>query len=345
MSTPNKVCKDDASKSDVCVMSDVTDMLQQLSTADNEDSMSVCANCGKEGSDVTNSCNKCNQVKYCNAACKKKHRHKHKKHCEEYVRLAAENAAELHDIELFKQPPSQHGDCPICFIQLPALDSGRRYKTCCGKVICSGCTYAPVYDNQGNKLDIIKQNECAFCRAVAPKTNEEMIKREKIRVEANDAKAIYNQGIYYSDGIDGYPQDYVKALELYHRAAELGCANAYCSIGYAYDTGRRALEVDKKKANHYFELGAMKGSAMARYNLGIKEMNAGNVDRALKHYMIAVRSGHNNSLQTIQQLYSNGHATKDDYTKALQLYQDYLGEIKSKQRDEAAAADDQYCYY
>ena len=94
-------------------------------------------------------------VKYCNAACKKKHRHKHKKECEEHVRLAAEHAAELHDIELFKQPPSDD-DCPICFLQLPSLGTGRRYQTCCGKVVCSGCIYAPVYDNQGDKVDIIK---------------------------------------------------------------------------------------------------------------------------------------------------------------------------------------------
>jgi len=38
--------------------------------------VSVCANCGKEGSsdEINNICNKCKMVKYCNAACKKKHR-------------------------------------------------------------------------------------------------------------------------------------------------------------------------------------------------------------------------------------------------------------------------------
>ena len=84
------------------------------------DSIPVCANCGKEGSDVNNICNKCKIVKYCNAACKKKHRHKHKKECEEHIRLAAEHAAKLHDEKLFKQPPPLE-DCPICFQQLPVL--------------------------------------------------------------------------------------------------------------------------------------------------------------------------------------------------------------------------------
>ena len=53
--------------------------------------------------------------------------------------------------------------------------------------------------------------------------------------------------------------------------------------------------------------------------------------------MIAVGSGDNDSLKMIQQLYTTGHATKDDYAKALQAYQAYLDEIKSDDRDKAAA--------
>ena len=50
--------------------------------------VSLCANCGKEGDgDNMNTCNKCDLVQYCNAACKKKHKSKHKKKCE---RRAAE---------------------------------------------------------------------------------------------------------------------------------------------------------------------------------------------------------------------------------------------------------------
>ena len=31
--------------------------------------------------------------------------------------------------------------------------------------------------------------------------------------------------------------------------------------------------------------------------------------------MIAVRSGHNNSLEEIQEMYIDGHASKEDYTQ------------------------------
>jgi len=340
MSTSDIICKDGASKSNDDGVCEMNDMLQNISTADNEDNISVCANCGKEGSDVNNICNKCKMVKYCNAACKKKHRSKHKKECEEHVRLAAEQAAKLQDEKLFKLPPPQFGDCPICFIRLPSLHTGSKYQTCCGKFICSGCAYAPLYDNQGNEVD---NEKCPFCRVPTP-TKEEMNRRIKKRMEMNDPMAMYNLACDYRDGTCGFPQDYTKALELYHRTGELGNADAYCDVGYAYKYGE-GVEIDEEKAKHYWELAAMRGNAMARHNLGIMEVYAGNADRALKHYMIAVGSGHNKSLNKIKELYSSGHATKDDYTKALQLYQAYLGEIKSKQRDEAAAANDQNCYY
>jgi TPR repeat protein len=88
----------------------------------------------------------------------------------------------------------------------------------------------------------------------------------------------------------------------------------------------------------------MEGNVMARYNLGEFEENAGNYDRALKHFMIAVRGGFTHSVKTIQRMYMNGHAAKDDYANALRSHQAYLNEIKSDQRDKAAAFKDSYKY-
>ena len=322
-----------------CEQSNVDNITEGINSIAMDDK-STCANCGKKGDDVNNVCNKCKQVKYCNASCKKKHRHKHKKQCEEYVRLAAEHAAELHDIELFKQPPPPE-DCPICFLRLPMINMSWRYMTCCGKRLCCGCSYAPVYDNQGNEVD---NNKCAFCRTPDPTSYEEMIECEKKRVDLDDPIAIFNLGMYHCDGINGFTQNYTKALELWHRAAELGYTKAYFNIGYAYCEGE-GVEVDKKKALHYFELAAMGGSIVARRDLGNNEKTAGNMERASRHYIIAARSGCTESLNSIKKLYTNGHATKEDYMKALQSYQIYLGEIKSDQRDAAAAAQENCRYY
>jgi len=333
MSTSDSNHNDGSSNDDVCEMNN---KLQKLSTKDDKKisfGLSMCANCGKEGDDVNNKCNKCKQVKYCNAACKKKHRSKHKKQCERYV-------AELHKKELFKQPPPLE-DCPICFTRIPLLETGSYYYACCGRTICSGCIQAPVYDNQGNT---VAEKKCAFCRTPFPKSVKEEVERYKVRVEAGDPIAIYNIGNSYRNGVYGFPRDYTKALELYHRAAELGSARACNDIAYAYVRGE-GVEVDEKKAEHYYELAAMKGNGTARHNLGITESYEGNMDRALKHLMIAVGGGHAQSLERIKDLYSKGHITKDDYTEALLLYQAYLDEIKSPQRDKAAADDEDCRYY
>jgi len=298
--------------------------------------VSSCANCGKGEEEGRNlkSCAACKLVKYCSRDCQIAHRPQHKKECKK-------RAAELHDEKLFEQPPSNE-DCPICFIQLPCLLSGSTYMSCCGKVICSGCVHAPVYDNQGNKVD---NHKCPFCRTPTPDTQDEIIEMDRKRFEAGDVIAIYNQGMRHFKRQYGFPQDYTKALELFHQAAELGDARAYSAIGYAYGNGQ-GVERDQKKAMHYYELAAIKGEEQARHNLGNNEARADNFDRAIKHYMIAVKNGWSESLETIKRLYSNGYATKDDYMKALRLYQIYLGEIKSAQRDEAAAAfDDRYRYY
>ena len=293
-------------------------------------SNTTCANCGNEGSDNINTCNKCKSVMYCNAACKKKHRHKHKKQCEEHTR----RVAKLHDEELFKQPPPKE-DCPICFLRMPTHHKGSTYMNCCGKMICSGCVHA-VRLRDGDGL-------CPFCRAPASTSDEEMIARTKRRAGDCDAEAIYSLGVYYSNGEYGFTQNHAKAFELWNRAAELGSTDAYYNIGCVYLRGT-GVQVDKKKATHFWELAAMKGCAEARFNLGVHEFKKGNVKRAIKHYKIAAESDYD-ALEAIQTLHHFGKATKEEYSQALRSYQAYLGEIKSRQRDEAAAFSDDYRYY
>ena len=165
---------------------------------------------------------------------------------------------------------------------------------------------------------------------------------EKKRVEVGDANAMFNLGsCYYECNL---PRDDTKALELWHQAGELGCAAAYYSIGNAYYNGR-GVERDEKKANHYYELAAMGGIAIARHNLGCIEAAQANWDRAVKHFMIGAVAGYNDSVKNIQQIYGWGDTTKEDYTNALLAYQKCIDEIRSEQRDIAAAFSDIYKYY
>ena len=178
-------------------------------------------------------------------------------------------------------------------------------------MICSGCLHAVAIRDGGAGL-------CPFCRTPTP-TSDEIVEQYKKRAELGDTDAIRNLGCCYSDGDDGLTQDHAKALELWHQAAKLGNMESYYNIGVAYYDGE-GVERDEKKANHYFELAAMGGVVAARHNLGVLEWRAGNMNMALKHFMIAAGCGDNGSLEKIKLMFMNGYATEDDYAKALQVY-------------------------
>ena len=264
--------------------------------ADNIDNVITCAACGKEGEgDSMNTCNKCDLVKYCNAACKKKHRHKHKKKCERRV-------AELYDEKLFKEHPPRE-ECPICMLSLPYESKTITFQSCCGKSICSGCIY--VMRETGSK----NMKLCPFCKTPPARSNAEEVERLKKLMEKGNAYAFNQLAGLYARVRMGVPQDWLKANELYLKAGELGCADGYFNLGCVYQFGQ-GVEVDMKKAKHYYELTAMSGSVMARHNLGSNEYNDGNLQRAFKHYMLSARAGCKESLENVKQGYIAGHVTK-----------------------------------
>ena len=295
----------------------------------NNDNILSCANCGKgeEKSINLKSCTACKLVKYCNRECQIAHRPQHKKECKK-------RAAELHEEALFKEHPPNE-DCPICFLRMPSSNSGARYMSCCGKMICSGCIY-----EVENMNDAVICPFCRFARVRFEDNVESIIKRMKL----GDPRAFFDYGCFHNTGEEGFPLDHSKALDFWRRAAKLGHAGANFNIGCAYNSGT-TVDFDMKKAKHHWELAAMKGDETARHNLGCIEERENNMDRAVKHWILAAGSGENRSLKKIQGLYSTGHATKDDYAKALQAYQTYLEEIKSDKRDEAGATFENYRYY
>jgi TPR repeat protein len=100
---------------------------------------------------------------------------------------------------------------------------------------------------------------------------------------------------------------------------------------------RSWCRTDEKKARHYTELAAICGGVSARHNLSIMEFHAGNLDKPVKHAMIAAGFGHARSLKFIQLALIHGFAMKGGYEKALRAYQQYLEAVRSDQRDDAAA--------
>jgi len=295
---------------------DITEGIDSIMAVQKD--MSTCAACGKEGnSDDMNTCNKCKSVKYCNAACKKKHRTKHKKACERRV-------AELYDEQLFKEVEPR--ECPICMLPLPSADQVTT-ESCCGKTICNGCILAI---SMSDEKDL-----CAFCRIPPASSDKEEIKRLKKRIDNGNAGACVLLASYYTQGLRGLPRDYQSANELWLKAGELGRGDAYYNLGANYDFGWGVAR-DRNKVKYYFELAALNGDKDARHAVGILEGRDGNNKRAMKHLILAARAGNESSLHCVKEGFMNGLVTKDDYANTLRLCHERQDKIKSEERDKAA---------
>ena len=185
---------------------------------------------------------------------------------------------------------------------------------------------------------------CAFCRTPDPNSDEEEVKRVMKLIEKGDSVALNWLAGCYDQGTMGMPQDRAKAKELYLKAGELGFAPAYYNLGLAYDKGH-GVEIDMKKAKHYYELAAingnMNGYLLARNNLGCVEEDAGNQQRAHKHFMIGAMAGHKRALAAVKEGFMEGLVTKDEYANALRAYHKSQDDIKSDARDRARAIREQ----
>ena len=285
-----------------------------------------CANCGKAESDEINlkRCTACKMLKYCSRDCQVAHRPKHKKACKK-------RAAELFDEELFKDPP-EGPECPICMLPHTYEESEQEFFSCCGKLICLGCVHAQRKEDIRNGKD---GGVCAFCRTPFPRSSQVVIDRLNKGVQRNDAKSMEQLSGHYKNGSLGLQKDLVRAKELLETAGKHGCASAYGRLGEIYNEGS---EKDKKKARHYWELGAIGGHMYSRYNLAWLEGRTGN-ERATKHFLICAKAGYEPSLDPIKTGFRYGGITKDEYATALKAYQDQNEERKSAMRDEALVYD------
>ena len=281
-----------------------------------------CASCGvAENDDIKlKKCNGCHLVRYCGVECQKAHRKQHKRDCKK-------RAAELREELLFKQPENSHlGDCPICCLPL-SLDMAKfSIMACCSKMICRGCFYANLKQEEEARRD----RKCPFCRELLPRTKEAVDKMRLKRVEANDPVALCQVG-----GEHESKGDYIRAFEYYTKAVELGDAWAHHYLADLYREGL-GVEQDEGKAIHHFEQAAIGGHPGARHNLGTYEWINENADRAVKHYVIAATQGQDDSIKALMNCFKGGFFYKNVVLDAaLRAHKAAIDATKSPQREEA----------
>ena len=170
-----------------------------MSCTDTDDSnMPTCANCGKRSDDLK-ACTSCDLLKYCSEACQELHKPKHRGECNK-------RTSEL-DEALFKLPPKLEEDCPICFLRMPLLDSGKRYHECCGKTICSGCFYASAMMD-GNVDEL-----CPFCRSPNVTTTSDMEEMNKMNKRAEEQLNHKMEVLNFFEHVSVNPPLYMRNLE------------------------------------------------------------------------------------------------------------------------------------
>jgi TPR repeat protein len=151
------------------------------------------------------------------------------------------------------------------------------------------------------------------------------------RVKANDPAALSQMGgKCYNEG------DHDKSFECYTKAAESEDLEAHYRLGILYMNGE-GVEEDEEKAVYHYEKAAIGGHPTARHNLAAFEEENGNIERAVKHLIIAAKLGFDLSMKALWSQYSDGNITKDDLDATLRAHQAAIVETKSKQRDAAEA--------
>ncbi len=283
----------------------------------------VCASCGITGGDGISLkiCTACKLVRYCSVDCQKNHRSQHKKACRK-------RAAEIRDDNLFRQPEESYlGECPICCLPLPTDATKSGLNSCCSKFICRGCSYA----NQKREIEQSLEHKCPFCRAPLPKTDEEMNQNYMERIKTNDPVAIHQMGKKCKD--EG---DYEGAFQYLTKAVEMGDIGAHYNLSVMYSKGE-GVERDEKKKSYHLEEAAIGGHPDARYNLGCHTGNAGRIDIAMRHFIIAAKLGFNDALEEVKKGFQRGEVSKEDFEAALRGHQAAVDATKSEQREEAHA--------
>ncbi|EJK67100.1 hypothetical protein THAOC_11911 [Thalassiosira oceanica] len=170
-----------------------------------------------------------------------------------------------------------------------------------------------------------------------PNNDADALAMVRARVAKRDHEAIFFLGQQYFYGQLGLQKDMRKGVELYTEAVYFGSVDALFNLGLAYYKGE-GVQKDVAKAAEFYEKAAMQGCPLSRHRLGCYEIKfRGNYDRAVRHFLISAKMGHEESVETIKEMFKAGVATKEQYAEALKGYQDAAEEMKSHDRDEVSA--------
>ncbi len=233
----------------------------------------------------------------------------------------------------WKRPPRE--ECPLCLLPLPINSEESQFYSCCGNVICNGCIVSQIMahiddEEKGGKL-------CPFCREALPKRcgyDAVILEREMALANSGRGEAMYYIGEYYMNGEKGLEQDIAEGLKWLHRALEAGFGRAAVSIGKSYDHGD-GVDQDGDKALEYYHKGADLNHIYALIMIGQTLVLRGELEEAMLYWRKAMMCGDKDDTlaANLRKGYSEGYITKDEYAFTLREHQTALNEMKSEARE------------
>jgi TPR repeat protein len=128
--------------------------------------------------------------------------------------------------------------------------------------------------------------------------------------------------------------DYGTAFNYLTKAAELGDVDAHVQLGGMYLHGD-GVEKDEERQVYHYEKAAISGNPHARHDLGDYELRNGNIERAVKHYIIAANLGCEYTMKELWSQYTAGNISKKDLDATLRTHQAAVDATKSAERDAA----------
>ena len=158
---------------------------------------------------------------------------------------------------------------------------------------------------------------------------DEADKQTMKRIKANDPVALHQEGLVQDE-----KGEYGSAFKYYTRAAELGHVEAHHHLSLLYHNGQ-GVEEDRGQKKHHLEEAAIGGHPNARYNLGVVELYRGNIERAVKHWIISASLGDDQSIKLLMEYFKEGIVDKDELAATLRAHQAAADATKSPQREAA----------
>ena len=256
------------------------------------------------------------------------------------------------DSSLFAEPPPQP-DCVICMLPLPIDPELVTYSTCCGKILCGGCSFMhqkSIYITNKKRLAKARKEHtepppllemtCPFCRVPVPddsspeEKNRENLTRLQKRANSGDAEALKNMALHYKDGSLGLPKDEGKFMEMALRASSLGIAEAHYELATVFLDEAKFTPTDLSMARVYLKKAAKGGHILSHHKLGAIERVMGHEKRAVRHWRIAAAAGHKPSADFLVECFQDGLITKESLEESMRARYDASKAFRSEERDQ-----------